>query len=85
METKDQEYRQFYWRSHRGMLELDDVLLNFLAKYYPQMTSLERKSYAALLEESDPTLYQWLILGKEVDISQFEAIVNRIREQVCRH
>lgn len=52
---------QIYWACRRGMLELDVLLGNFLKKPYLALSDDDKKQFVALLEYSDPELFDWLL------------------------
>ena len=52
------------WRSRRGALELDLVLIPYTEKRYPYLSTQLRKDYERLLELEDIQLKQWLIEGQ---------------------
>jgi antitoxin CptB len=56
--------RLIYRSWHRGTREMDLLLGSFADKHMPSFGKAELSLYEALLEQSDPDLYDW-ILGKE--------------------
>lgn len=52
------------WSCRRGMLELDVLLGKFLEERYDKLSLEEQKNFIALLDESDPELFTW-IMGHE--------------------
>ena len=54
------KYNQLYWRSHRGMLELDLQLLPFLEQSFSSLEDSEKEGYEKLLLEEDWQIYDWL-------------------------
>ena len=54
------KYNQLYWRSHRGMLELDLQLLPFLEQSFSSLEDSEKDGYERLLLEEDWQIYDWL-------------------------
>ena len=73
---------QVRWRCHRGMLELDLILLPFLDQKYDQLSILEQKAFIRLLEFSDPELYTWLLTEERPDDKEISAIVEFIHAKV---
>lgn len=53
------EQRRLAWRSRRGMLELDLLLMPFVERVFPGLDAADRERYRALLEEDDPVLFEW--------------------------
>ena len=56
----DRHYDRVLWRSRRGMLELDLVLVGFARARYSRLPCAEREAYRALLDEDDWTVWEWL-------------------------
>ena len=57
---KSLKYNQLYWRSRRGMLELDLQLLPFLEHSFASLEDSEKEGYEKLLLEEDWQIYDWL-------------------------
>jgi antitoxin CptB len=56
------EYKRLYYRScHRGCKETDTLFGRFVETELAELTAAERIDYAALLEEADVDIYQWVI------------------------
>ena len=72
-------YERIHWRSHRGMLELDLLLLPFVEAVFAQLSPEERASYEQLLDETDPQIYAWLMGQGTVSEPSLLHIVNLIR------
>lgn len=66
------------WMCRRGMLELDLVLERFLTTQGDVVSTEVDMQLRALLEQKDPVLYQWLIIGVQPD-ALHQAIVSSIR------
>ena len=47
------------WRSRRGMLELDLLLLPFFDEVYRDLPEHQQRAFEDLLEQDDPDLLQW--------------------------
>ena len=60
------------------MLELDVLFERFLQSGYDALNHQEQILFQALLEEADPTLYNWL-LGHEAPDAQFVDLVCKVR------
>ena len=63
--TDPNEYKQIYWRSRRGMLELELKLVPFVRDHYQSLDAAERAAYEDMLGEEDWQLFDWL-QGREV-------------------
>tara|TARA_A100001011_G_scaffold187107_1_gene195670 strand:- start:1381 stop:1632 length:252 start_codon:yes stop_codon:yes gene_type:complete len=57
---KSLKYNQLYWRSRRGMLELDLQLQPFLEQSFSSLEDSEKEGYEKLLLEEDWQIYDWL-------------------------
>lgn len=66
--------RAIYRSWHRGTREMDLILGRFAERFLPGCSESDVALYEALLEESDPDLYNW-ITGVE---RPPERVVNRI-------
>ncbi len=64
------------WRSRRGMLELDLLLVPFARLAYPKLGGAAQAAYRRLLAEEDQDLYRWLI--RKENAGDLQAIVERI-------
>ncbi len=71
--------RRIWWRSRRGLRELDLLLLPFVEDVYPSLDTAARAVYLRLLDHEDPELLVWLT-GREVPADpQLAAMVERVR------
>lgn len=68
------------WRSRRGMLELDLLLIDFIDKKYESLKQEELLQYFNLLEENDTDLYSWFIEDVAVPNKDLLSIINLIKE-----
>lgn len=65
------------WRSRRGMLELDILLVDFARGRYPHLTDSQQASYRELLQMDDWVLLDWL-RGRVIPEPRFAEIVATI-------
>ncbi len=63
--TQNFRKRLIFRSGHRGTKEMDLILGGFAVRFVPEFTVDQLGTYEALLEESDPDLYNW-ITGQEV-------------------
>ena len=70
------------WRSHRGMLELDLILIPFVEKSFNELTEKQKSDYQNLLQLEDPTLYSWLMGFEPVSEPSMIEIVSLIHQFV---
>jgi len=66
----------------RGMLELDFILQRFLDHHYDQLTQEQKCLFSRLLNEEDPTLYDWLIADVPCSEITLTPIVERVKKVV---
>jgi len=70
--------KHIYWRSRRGMLELELKLVPFVRDRFESLSEAEKGAYEAMLEEEDWQLYDWL-QGREVPTDALtKALVDKI-------
>lgn len=63
------------WRARRGTRELDRLLGWWLDERHAQADAGQRAAFAALLEQQDPQLWDWLTgHGQPDDVSQARVI-----------
>ena len=55
------EQARLRWRCRRGMREMDILFQQFMEKYYSNLSDENKASFAALLEESDPDIMNWIM------------------------
>ena len=67
------------WRSRRGMLELDLLLVGFADECYPTLSRPLQADYRALLECDDWVVLDWL-RERESPPQELDAVVDAIRE-----
>ena len=56
----DRQYERVLWRSRRGILELDLVLVDFVRARYELLPCAEQAAYRGLLDQDDWTVWEWL-------------------------
>lgn len=64
----------------RGMLELDFIFEQFLDCHYSQLTSEQKKLLSQLLNQEDPTLYDWLVVDLPCTDVTLQPIVDLIKK-----
>lgn len=52
--------KRVYWRSRRGMTELEQQLLPYVVACYPKLQPDQKQLYAQLLEHEDWDIFDWL-------------------------
>lgn len=80
-------YPQAYYRSRRGIKELDLILIPFTEKQFPLLSSEEQDLYVTLLSQEDQILWDWFFLldfpPKEEYRTLIFKILNFYRTQEC--
>lgn len=71
--------RRLQWRCRRGMLELDELFLGFLAQGYDPLSEAERDTFERMLESKDQDLLDWMLLQAEPQDGDFRDLVDKIR------
>lgn len=62
----------------RGMLELDFIFQRFLEQHYSQLSENDKALFLLLLNEEDPTLYDWLVTEIPCPDARLQPIVTRV-------
>jgi antitoxin CptB len=82
LELSELEFNRLRWRSRRGMLELDLLLLPFFDEVFAELKSDEQQAFIKLLEQDDPDLWDWFSRKSESDDPELAALVERILNRV---
>ena len=82
MELSELEFNRLRWRSRRGMLELDLLLLPFFDEVFEELESDEQQAFIKLLEQDDPDLWDWFSRKSESSDPELAALVERILDRV---
>ena len=75
------EHARLRWRCRRGMRELDQLLGWYLDERYEKVDDAAKAAFAALLEQQDPQLWNWLsgqVVPTEAD---WRSIIDEIRSR----
>ena len=56
----DRQFDRVLWRSRRGLLELDLVLVDFAKARYPLLSCADQDAYRGVLAQDDWTIWEWL-------------------------
>jgi len=76
------ELNKFRWRSRRGMLELDLLLLPFFEEEFLNLPDEMQNTFVKLLEQDDPDLLMWFSRKGEPEDAGLAALVNLILDRV---
>lgn len=69
------------WRCRRGMRELDQLLGAWLDARYSHVDDATQAAFAALLDEQDPQLWDWLSGRTTPDNAAWRGIIDEIRQR----
>ena len=73
-----EERNRLCWRSRRGLLELDLLLVPFIERMYANLTSEQRKAYSLLLKREDTELLEWFGRKKVAEDESLRHLVTLI-------
>ena len=82
MAFSELELNRLRWRSRRGMLELDLLLLPYFDEVFRTLTESDQLVFVRLLEQDDPDLLQWFSRNGESEDPELQAMVERILDRV---
>lgn len=82
MALTELELNRLRWRSRRGMLELDLLLLPFFDEAFRQLPDAEQTAFTRLLEQEDPDLLQWFSRKGVPDDQELGQLVEKILARV---
>lgn len=66
------------WRCRRGMRELDQLMLRYLDRRWPQADAAERAVFERLLGCEDDRLWRWCMGYERCDDAELDALIQRI-------
>lgn len=72
-----------WWRSRRGMLEIDVFLVPFTEERFEQLSLEQQQAYERLLENEDTDLHHWLTGKGQPDDNELAALVEEIRKHAA--
>jgi len=76
------ELNRLRWRSRRGMLELDLLLLPFFDEVFRDLPENQQQAFERLLEQDDPDLLQWFSQKDQPDDDELAELVRIILDRV---
>ncbi len=74
------------WQCRRGMLELDEILLNFFVNYYSGLSKIMQQNFSKLLQENDADLFDWLIgktLPTDIELKNLILVIKKASTRCC--
>jgi antitoxin CptB len=83
MTTDNAKLNYLKWRSRRGMLELDELLIPFADKQLATLNKQQQELYETLLTLEDPILYSHLINRTVNNNVELQQLINDIRNFHC--
>ena len=75
---EDPQVKRLRWRCRRGMRELDQLMLRYLDRRWPEADDGERSVFLRLLDCEDDKLWQWCMGRGRSDDQELQALVQRI-------
>lgn len=72
-------YSRLYWQCRRGMRELDDLFMGFMAKRYHLLDDEERAAFENLLTYPDQLLAEYLLGRLQPADSSLHHVIAEIR------
>ena len=66
------------WRSRRGMLELDLLLLPFVDEVFCSLHYYEQLVFIKLLEQEDPELLRWFSKKGRSEDAELQEMVEKV-------
>lgn len=72
------ELRRLRWRCRRGMRELDQLMLRYLERRWPEADAAERAVFERLMATEDDRLWRWFMGREAVDEKDLHGMVERI-------
>lgn len=75
------DLNRIYWHSRRGMLELDLILMPFVEKHYPQLSTQDKSGYVQLLACEDQDMFGWFLQHKTPDDPTIAYTVSLVLEK----
>jgi antitoxin CptB len=73
------EFRRLRWRCRRGMRELDQLLVRWLEREWPDASESERGVFLRLLESEDDRLWRWFLGHEIAPDAALDSLVQHIR------
>lgn len=80
--SEQEELNRLRWRSRRGMLELDLLLLPFFDEVYRDLEESQQRIFQRLLEQDDPDLWLWFSQKAKSEDTELQSLVELILARV---
>jgi antitoxin CptB len=79
MSSQNSQRNRAYWRSRRGLLELDLLLPPFVTARYDALSDAQKRAFDALLDCEDTDLWDWLQRRSAPPDVELAAVIDQIR------
>lgn len=79
-EKQLEELRRLTWHSHRGMLELDIILLPFTEQQFLKLSEDDKKTYRRLIDCEDQDLFNWFMEKSTSPDTDIQRMVQTVLE-----
>ncbi|VFP88381.1 FAD assembly factor SdhE [Candidatus Erwinia haradaeae] len=69
---------RIYWSCHRGMRELDLLIIPFFHYEFDSLSKLDQQIFIRLLQSDDPDLLNWLVnngVPEDIDLKRIVSII----------
>ena len=76
--ANDRTADRVFWRSRRGLLELDLLLVPFAEQGFASLPAEQQALYGEMLDFEDVEIYAW-IAGRESPPERFEDVLQAVR------
>lgn len=70
------------WQCRRGMLELDFLFQRILDQYYADFSGEQKILFSQLLQQDDPTLYDWLVAEVPCTDVTLQPIIHLLKQKL---
>jgi len=70
------------WQCRRGMLELDFLFQRILDQHYADFSDEQKKLFSQLLQQDDPTLYDWLVAEVPCTDVTLQPIIHLLKQKL---
>lgn len=71
-------WQRIRFRMRRGMKELDVLFERYFARRWPEASPAEQAAFAALLEQEDPAIWDW-IMRRAAPPAELDDVVQQLR------
>lgn len=83
MEDADLRKRRYWFRSRRGMKEVEVVLQDYFNRFYDSDSEAQQLMYGRLLECHDVDMFDWFIRNGQPQDAELAAFVSQLLQRVA--